>query len=74
MRVDNGVKVQIFIDCEQSLFFSVSHAHERARREKRGWQPEKKKSLSRLASSVMRVCILARFVRWTKKKERLLVV
>ena len=30
--------------------------------------------LSRLAPSVTRVCILARFVRRTKKKERLLVV
>ena len=30
--------------------------------------------LSRLAPSVTSVCILARFFRWTKKKERLLVV
>ena len=30
--------------------------------------------LSRLAPSVTRLCILGRFVRWTKKKERLLVV
>ena len=30
--------------------------------------------LSRLAPSVTRVCILACFDRWTKKKERLLVV
>ena len=70
-----------------SLFSSVSHARERAssgeaaRREKRGRataREEKRDSLfsclSRLAPSVTRVCILARFVRRTKKKERLLVV
>ena len=57
-----------------SLFSLVSHARERAssgeavRREKRGRQP------SRLAPSVTHVCILARFVRRTKKKQRLLVV
>ena len=45
------------IDCEQPLFFSsVSHARERA------------SSISRLAPSVTRVCILSRFVRRTKKK------
>ena len=43
------------IDCEQPLFFSVSHARERAssgeaaRCEKRGRQPEKKRETARTA-------------------------
>ena len=43
-------------------------------REKRGRETRATACLSRLAPSVTRVCILARFVRRAKKKERLLVV
>ena len=50
-----------------SLFSSVSHARERA-------SSGEDACLSCLAPSVTHVCILARFVRRTKKKERLLVV
>ena len=75
------------IDCVQSLFFvrslflfsfsSVSHAREWASKPRdarnEGGSP-RRNCLSGLAPSVTRVCILARFVRRTLRKKRLLVV
>ena len=73
----------VFVDCQQSLFFSdlVRRVHARAngeRREKWARQPEKEKKwtsfVSRLQSRAWSFACLARFDRWNKKKGRLLVV
>ena len=75
------------LDCEPSLFSLQLATRVRERRaakprdaENEGGSPRREKRdplfsyVSRLAPSVTRVYILARFVRRTKKKERLLVV
>ena len=75
------------LDCQRFLFFfrfskGISHA---TRREKRGWQPKKRKErlpslffraspVSRLQSRPRSFSCLVRFARRTKKKERPLEV
>ena len=81
-----NVSIAFHVDCEQSLFFLQLTTRVRERRAAKprdarneGGSPRREKRdslfscLSRLAPSITRVCILARFVRRTKKKERLLV-
>ena len=67
------VSVNFDIDCEPSLFFLQRAMRVRGRQAAKP-RDARNEGLSRLAPSVTHVCILARFVRRTKKKERLLVV
>ena len=68
------------LECEQSLFFfrfreENARGERRARQKKRGRRPEKiKESLSFFMPLPSRAFSHARFVRRTKKKERLLEI